>query len=256
MLLTELLVKPGSLWRRVDVVASTGSTNADLAQKARHGAESGSVLVTGFQSAGRGRLGRSWVAPAESSIALSLLVRPDQVASWRWTWLPLLTGLAVVEGLRRAADVPAMLKWPNDVLVRERKLAGILAERVETPSGPACVVGIGLNVSLAEDELPVPTATSLQLAGAATTNRNTLIATILRAFALIYQQWESSDDDAAFGAAYIARCATIGRQVKVVLAADSEVTGTAEAIDGDGRLVVRTAAGRRTFGAADIVHLR
>ncbi len=257
--LSRELVRPGSLWQAVEVVAHTGSTNTDLAQRARSGAVAGSVLVTDFQSAGKGRQGRSWVAPRGANVAMSVLLRPD-VETARWTWLPLLAGLAVVEGVRRAANVPAVLKWPNDVLVGERKLCGILAERVETPSGPACVVGIGLNVWLAAEELPVPTATSLALLaadrGERPPSRNLLIATVLAAFELIVRRWEVLEDDTLFAASYLQRCETVGRRVQVHLAENTTVEGVAEAIDHDGRLVVRTAAGLRTFSAGDVVHLR
>src|SRR5215207_2696267 len=92
--LRRQLIRPGGLWRRVDHVSDTGSTNADLAAAARAGtAEPGTVLVADYQSAGRGRLGRTWTAPPGSSIAMSVLVRPDGVVPERWTWLPLLTGL-------------------------------------------------------------------------------------------------------------------------------------------------------------------
>ena len=124
----------------------------------------GTVLITDYQSAGRGRQGRTWTAPPGSGIAMSILVRPEGIDPARWTWLSLLAGLAVSDGIRRTADLPAVLKWPNDVLVAERKVCGILSERVDTSLGAACVVGIGINVGLAEDQLPVPTATSLAIA--------------------------------------------------------------------------------------------
>jgi BirA family biotin operon repressor/biotin-[acetyl-CoA-carboxylase] ligase len=256
------LVRSGGLWSEVDVVDRTGSTNADLAERARRGAPSGAVLVTDYQDAGRGRQGRSWVAPRGSSIAVSVLLRPRDVDPARWTWLPLLAGLAVAEGLRRAADVPALLKWPNDVLVDGLKVCGILAERVETPDGPACVVGMGVNVWLSADELPVPTATSLALLaearspGSRPPSRNLLIATILAAFELIYERWEVLEDDSLFAASYLKRCDTIGRPVRILLAGDVTVEGVAEALDHDGRLIVRTPTGTQTFGAGDVVHLR
>ena len=257
--LSRELVRPGGLWQAVEVVAQTGSTNSDLAQRARSGATAGSVLVTDFQSAGKGRQGRSWVAPRGTNIAMSVLLRPD-VEPARWSWLPLLAGLAVVEGVRRTADVPAVLKWPNDVLVGERKLCGILAERVETPQGPACVVGLGLNVWLAAEELPVPTATSLALLagerGGQPPSRTMVIATVLAALELIVGRWEVLEDDSMFAAAYLQRCETVGRRVRVHLAGDTTVEGVAEAVDHDGRLVVRTTSGLRTFSAGDVVHLR
>ncbi|MET1005878.1 MAG: biotin--[acetyl-CoA-carboxylase] ligase, partial [Propionibacteriaceae bacterium] len=138
-----------------------------------------------------------------------------------------------------------------------RKICGILAERVETPTGPACVIGMGLNVHLTEDQLPVPTATSLAVLNPSrVAGRNPLITTILRAFEAIYAEWETSDDDTDFAVSYVKRCDTIGRRVRVTLAGDRVTEGVAEAIDRDGRLVVRTEAGLETFGAGDVVHLR
>jgi BirA family biotin operon repressor/biotin-[acetyl-CoA-carboxylase] ligase len=253
--LTAELVRPGSLWERIDVVSETGSTNADLGARARRGQATGSVLVTGYQSAGRGRHGRQWIAPPGTSVAMSMLVAPHDVAAERWSWLPLLAGLAVVEGLRRIAELDASLKWPNDVVVGERKLCGILAERVDTPHGPACVVGIGINVGLRADQLPVPTATSLALLVDPVPSRSRVVAAVLAAFELLFNPWERLDDDSAFAAAYVARSATIGREVRVEIAG-RVVEGVAEAVDSDGRLVVRTAAGRETFSAGDVTHLR
>ena len=257
--LRELVVDEvdGGLWRQLDVVSRTGSTNADLSTLAASGsAPSGSVLLTTYQSSGRGRLDRTWSAPPGSSLALSMFVLPGDVGWQRWTWLPLICGMAVSEGIRRATGVDTVLKWPNDVMVGDRKLGGILAEQVSTPHGPGCVIGVGINTDLTEDQLPVPWATSLLLAGAVTRNKTSLAATVLRAFALLYQNWQRDFDADALGRAYIARCATIGRQVRVVLSGDESVTGRAVAIDGDGRLVVRTADGTRVFGAGDVVHLR
>ena len=93
------LLEPGALWQSLDVVAETGSTNADLGTRARRGEPAGAVLITDFQSAGRGRLGRTWTAPPGTSIAMSLLVQPHDVAPGRWTWLPLLAGMAVVSAV-------------------------------------------------------------------------------------------------------------------------------------------------------------
>lgn len=253
--LNRELVRPGSLWRQIHVVEETGSTNADLAGLARAGEPAGQVLITNFQSAGRGRQGRTWSAPPGTSIALSLLVRPVDAAATRWTWLPLLAGLAVVEGLSRAVDVLAVLKWPNDVLVVGRKICGVLAERVETPTGPACVIGIGLNVALTEEQLPVPTASSLALVRPGQVPaRQPLIAAILAEFATIFRRWEGGDD--TISARYADQCDTIGRAVRVMLADDRIVEGQAQGIDADGRLLVQTSAGVEVFGAGDVVHLR
>src|SRR4051794_24530360 len=135
--LRQELIRPGGLWQKVDLVAETGSTNADLAARARQGEAAGTVLITDYQSAGRGRQGRTWTVPPGSGIAMSILVRPAAVDPNRWTWLSLLAGLAVSDGVRRTAELSAVLKWPNDVLVAERKVCGILSERVDTVHGPA-----------------------------------------------------------------------------------------------------------------------
>jgi BirA family biotin operon repressor/biotin-[acetyl-CoA-carboxylase] ligase len=253
--LRRQLLTPGSGWQQLDVVAETGSTNADLAERARAGAAPGTVLLTDHQIAGRGRLGRTWTAPPQSSIAMSLLVAPD-VPTPRWTWLPLLAGLAVTEALRRTSAVDAVLKWPNDVLVGGRKICGILAELADTPAGPACVIGVGLNVRLAEAELPVPTATSLALViPDRVPRRDTVVIAILRAFGTIVDAWRLNGDEAAADH-YLHRCVTVGRRVAVLLPDDRTVEGTATGIDPHGRLEVATNGGLQTFGAGDVVHLR
>ena len=144
------LIRPGRLWREITVVETTGSTNADLAARAAQGAPEGTVLAAEEQLAGRGRMGRQWVSPARSAVMVSVLLRPAAIAPAQRGWLPLLAGVAAATAVRQSAGVPAVLKWPNDLLVGERKLAGILAEQ----SGDAVVVGLGLNVSATEAELP------------------------------------------------------------------------------------------------------
>nr|MDT0664889.1 biotin--[acetyl-CoA-carboxylase] ligase [Micromonospora sp. DSM 115978] len=145
---------------QVQVVAETGSTNSDLAAAARSGAPAGSVLVAEQQTAGRGRLDRRWVAPPGTGLTFSVLLRPD-VPAGSLSWLPMVVGAALVEPLRTQFGLAAVLKWPNDVLVEERKLAGVLVEVVPAPGQrSAVVVGIGLNVAAGRDELP-PGATSV-----------------------------------------------------------------------------------------------
>jgi BirA family transcriptional regulator, biotin operon repressor / biotin---[acetyl-CoA-carboxylase] ligase len=259
--LRQELIRPGGFWQKVDLVPETGSTNADLAARARQDEVSGTVLITDYQSAGRGRQGRTWTAPPGSGIAMSILVRPDGIDPSRWSWLSLLAGLAVSDGVRRAADLPAVLKWPNDVLVADRKMCGILSERVDTSQGPACVVGIGINVGLEEDQLPVPSATSLAIAagrfGVPSPSRTAVIATVLAAFDLLYGRWEAQrGNDASLAALYAERCDTIGRRVRVLLSDQRNVEGIADRIDAVGRLVVRTTSGSSVHGAGDVVHLQ
>jgi BirA family biotin operon repressor/biotin-[acetyl-CoA-carboxylase] ligase len=246
------------MWSDLQVVAALPSTNAELARQARAGAPPGTVLVAEHQTAGRGRLGRSWSSPPRAGLTLSLLVRPDGVPAGRWPWLPLLAGVAVAETLRRTAEVEAAVKWPNDVLVGERKVAGILLERVDGPAGPAAVVGVGLNVSAGREELPAARATSLVLAGGAVTDRSVLLRALLRMFASLYAEWLRTGGDPAAGLAdaYARRCTTLGRTVTVVLPDGQRLVGLARAVDEAGRLVVEVADEVRTFSAGDVTHLR
>jgi len=253
------LLRPGALWTALDVVESTGSTNTDLAARAADLTE-GTVLVAEEQTAGRGRLERTWTAPARSGLFFSVYLTPGDVPAERWGWLPLLTGVAAATGLARAAGVDMALKWPNDLLVtvdgEERKTGGILAER----AGDGVVIGIGLNVSLRADELPAPTAASLALAGAVSTDRETLLRGVLRSLEHWYGLWRDADGDAAASGlqeAYAAGCATLGRTVRAQLPGDRTLTGEAVAVDGDGRIVLATGDGlREPVSAGDIVHLR
>lgn len=251
--LTATLVRPGSVWAHVTTLATTGSTNADLAVAARDGAASGTVLVADHQSTGRGRFARVWEAPPGTSLAISALLRPPAaIDARRWLWLPLVTGLAVADGLRAATGVDVELKWPNDVLVDGRKLCGILAERVDSAHGPAAVLGMGINTTLAEHELPVPTATSLALAGA-TVDAGAVAAGVLNALGSWYTRWLAADD---LRAEYAARCSSVGRRVRVQLSADEFVEGWGSGVDADGCLLVSVAGGERAFAAGDVVHLR
>jgi BirA family biotin operon repressor/biotin-[acetyl-CoA-carboxylase] ligase len=256
------LVREGGLWREVEVVQRTGSTNSDLVALAEAGkAGEGSVLVAEEQTAGRGRLDRQWTAPARSGLFFSVLLTPSEVPVARWGWLPLLTGVAVATGLARAAGVDTALKWPNDLLVsiggEERKAGGILAERA---GDHGVVVGVGINVTLRENELPVPTAGSVALAGAVSTDRDPLLRAALRSLEEWYRRWRDAGGDPAESGlqeTYAAGCATLGRTVRAELPGDRSIVGEAVAVDGDGRLVIATEDGvQEPVGAGDIVHLR
>jgi BirA family biotin operon repressor/biotin-[acetyl-CoA-carboxylase] ligase len=181
-----------------------------------------------------------------------VLLRPVVPAPW-WGGLPLLAGGALAESVSRAAGVTAGLKWPNDLLVDDRKCAGILAEAL---SG-AVVLGIGLNVTLRAEELPTPQATSLALAGARTTDRAALLVALLRRLAEWYERWRAAEGDAEASGlrrAYLESCVTVGLPVRVSLPDGAAVTGTAETVDTDGRLVLRTPQRRHALAAGDVVH--
>lgn len=268
--LQQALTGPHGPWAQLEVVASTGSTNDDLAERTRRspGEElpHGSVLVAEHQSTGRGRLGRTWSAPPRSSLAVSVLVRPG-VALGRWSWLPLLTGVAVADAVTQVCGLPARLKWPNDVLVptsaageSHAKLGGVLAEVVATPEGAAAVLGVGLNVSLTTAELPTAAATSLLLAGSATLDRDVVLRAYLRALARRYRDWAAADGNpraSGLAAAYRETCATIGQRVRLQLPGGAEQVGLADGVDDEGRLLLLGDDGTVVAHAAgDVVHLR
>jgi BirA family biotin operon repressor/biotin-[acetyl-CoA-carboxylase] ligase len=175
--------------------------------------------------------------------------------------LPLLAGVALVEAVRRLSEVDAVLKWPNDLMLRqdgeERKCAGILAESLP---GEAVVVGFGLNVTLRAHELPRPDATSLALAGAACTDRDPLLRALLRSFESWYGRWRQhagDPEESGLRTAYGVHCGTLGRRVRVQLPGDRQLVGLAEEIDGDGRLIVAPDSGdREPLAAGDVVYLR
>lgn len=234
------------------------STNAEAARRARSGAGEGLVVVADHQTAGRGRLDRTWVTPAGAALTFSVVLAPEVPAA-RWPWLPLLTGVAVVTGVRRSLGTTGTLKWPNDVLVDGLKVAGILVERVETDHGPVAVVGVGLNVSQTPEELPVETATSLAVAaGGGEPDRTALLGHVLAALGDGYDAWRSAGGDAgAVRSTYLAVCSTVGSEVRVQLPGGGTLEGTATGVDPDGRLEVVDASGRRTvLGAGDVVHVR
>ena len=253
--LRDALGAPGGFWHDLRVVGETGSTNADLLAAARTGAGEGAVLAADSQSAGRGRLGRSWASPPGTSLSFSVLFRPTAVPAAARAWVPLLTGVAVAAAVRGEAAVDARLKWPNDVMVRGGKLAGILAEQ----AGDAIVVGIGINVTVGRDDLPVPGATSLALEGAASTDRERLLAAALGQLGRWYLEWKGEAGDAdrsGLRPEYLRRCATVGQQVRVSLPGGTAITGEAVDVDRAGRLVVSSAGGLVPVSAGDVVHVR
>jgi BirA family biotin operon repressor/biotin-[acetyl-CoA-carboxylase] ligase len=253
-------------------VAQTGSTNADVVGSARAGAAEGLVRIAESQRAGRGRLDRTWQAPARSGLTMSVLLRPA-VPNTRLGWLPLLAGVAVVQACAQLTDVDAALKWPNDLLVRQSadaggwgKCGGILAETVPPAEAMdmAVVVGIGINVTQVAEELPEPQdplahpPTSLALAGAAA-DREALAIAVLERIAEWYRRWVTLAGDpvtSGLAEAYRAICLTIGRDVTVSLPGAGSLAGRVSGVDDDGRLVVVTPTGPQALAAGDVAHLR
>lgn len=267
------LLAPGGPLARCEIVAETGSTNTELLARLRAdpGWADGGLLVAEHQQAGRGRAGHTWTTPPRAALMLSLAVRPG-VPAEHWGWLPLLTGLAVVRALRATTGLPAMLKWPNDVLVpaadgadlpewgTDRKLVGILAEVAPADADPAVVLGIGVNVSQRADELPVPSAISLRVAGATDLDREPLLLAIVGEVTGVLDRWRAHGGDVAAAGldrAVAEVCRTLGTTVRATLPDGTELHGVAERIAADGALAVRDADGaEHLLLAGDVRHVR
>jgi|SRR5438067_1401729 len=251
-------------YRVIDVVSSTGSTNADLRKAAAEGAEDRTVLIAGEQTAGVGRRSRHWSSPEGAGTYLSVLLKPHEVGFAEAGTLAIVGGLSVMD-LAREIGADAGLKWPNDVLAGpdRGKCAGILAEAI-AGEGLAIVLGIGINVlPLGPGVEPGPGGlqpTSLAEAGARTTDRTEIIMILLKAFAERESRWRAAGGNlgrAGLLADYRAWCETLGRQVRVELPGDTTLVGTAVDIDSSGQLIVETGDGRRqSVFAGDVVHLR
>ncbi len=250
------LIGPDRALRSVEVVDSTGSTNADLLSRHRAGADiDGVVLVAEHQSAGRGRNGRSWSTPPRSQIAVSVGLGVAGLAPAAWGWLPLLTGVAVVDAVAATTGIEPGLKWPNDILVGEHKLGGILAE-VAAPD-PVVVIGLGLNVSLRADEAPDGRATSLLMLGSTMIDRSALLGAVLAEWTARIDRWRVlGGDDPALADDYRRRSVTLGTRVRALLPGGREVIGTATDIDPTGQLQIDTGRETVPVAAGDITHLR
>lgn len=265
LVLREQLVAPNGPYAALDVVDSTGSTNADLLAAAADGAADRTVLVAGEQTAGRGRRDRTWVSPPGTGVYLSVLVRPSTVPAERLGTLALVAGLALMHAATETAGVDATLKWPNDLLVGpdRAKAAGVLSEVVPDAAGQAAVVGVGFNVTaLPEGAEPGPGGLvpgSFADAGAKVTDRTELTASFLRAFQELEAVWRLNDGDVERSgvlSGYREACGSIGQRVRAELP-DGALTGVAVDVDPTGRLLIKLDDGTpKAVSAGDVVHLK
>ncbi len=271
--LRELLLAPAGPLARLDVVGATASTNDDVVAALHTEPDAwphASLLVAEHQTSGHGRAGRTWTTPAHAALTCTFVARPESGPA-TYGWLPLLAGLGAVRALRATAGVRAVLKWPNDVLVElgdrvepldgwgtARKVAGVLAQAV--PQVPAVAVGIGVNVGQRAEELPVPWATSLVLAGAREADRGSVLVALVGALDEVARRWVEHDGDAAAAGLVdevASVCSTVGARVRVELPGGQVVEGSATGLGPDGALLVRDDAGdvRRVL-AGDVAHVR
>lgn len=251
-------------WPPVTHVAETSSTNSDATHAAMAGAAAWSIYVADHQTAGRGRVGRSWQAPARSSLLASIVLRPPStVPHDLFGWVPLLMGMAITRAVR-SLEVPARLKWPNDVVITSgevdglRKIAGVLAES-HLNGSPVLVAGFGVNVSMTEDQLPVEAATSLSILGESQTDRGRLLVSIMAELLPLWDAWVRARGDAArvgIREEYEALSVVVGRQVRVSLPTGEELRGTGLGVDEFGHLRVAAHGSERIVSAGDVVHVR
>ncbi|MDP8937337.1 MAG: biotin--[acetyl-CoA-carboxylase] ligase [Actinomycetota bacterium] len=239
------LALAGTRFTDVRHMATVESTNGAVAALARQGAPEGVVVVADHQTAGRGRRGRTWDAPAGSSLLVSVLLRPPAADAHL---AGMATALAAVQACAEVAGVAVALKWPNDLVLGDRKLGGILGEVVTAGDRAAVVVGLGLNVDW-DAPLP-PGAIDLRSATGAVVDRAKLLVALLRAL-----EERCRQPAARILTEYRSRCVTLGRPVRVELGRLA-VSGTATAVDEQGRLVVDAGRERRVIAAGEVIHLR
>ena len=236
-----------SRYWRVSVVEVTGSTQDDLFELASSGtAIPKTILASEFQSSGRGRLDRTFEAAAHSALTFSIYIEP-KVVKEEWSFLTLLAGLSVHEALHALdPQTEVGIKWPNDLLIGEKKFAGLIAQA----TAKGVVLGIGINVGMTPQELPVENATSLAIEEFGELDRNVILAAIINHFEINLEMWEN---DKSFLAEYRSASKTIGSEVEVTLPGGEVIRSKAIGISDNGALVLENGS-EVTVG--DVVHLR
>lgn len=227
----------------VDLTASTQSDLAELVNASV--AKSGEVIAAEYQSNGRGRLDRTFEAPPQSALLFSFYIAPKRAVS-DWGFISFLAALAMREVITDQLAEKVNLKWPNDILIGDKKVAGLLAQQI----GEGVIVGIGLNVAMSTDELPVPTATSLLLADSNLLDRNLILSAFLNHFENLFKEWDSGGD---FLEKYRQVCSTLGRQVRVEVLGRDSIEGEAVSITAQGVLILKDGT---EVNVGDVVHLR
>lgn len=272
----------GTAWTRIESHDRVGSTNT----LAREDPVPWRVVLADVQDSGRGRLARRWEAPTMSSIAVSVVLPlPERTSAWGWQ--PLLVGVAMCDALRSVGLCSARLKWPNDVVAAlvdgaaagtaggvaelaaddaagmakiaedaEGKVCGVLCESLPAAAGPVAVAGAGVNVDQYAGELPVPTAASLRTLGYPGVPREQVVAAYLNGLARLQARWLAGGFEAGLRQAYLERCSTLGRVMRISTGSGLPHAGRAVDVDAQGRLVLRQDGIDRAFAAGDVDHVR
>jgi BirA family biotin operon repressor/biotin-[acetyl-CoA-carboxylase] ligase len=236
---------------------SLPSTNTELAQRASEGAAEGLAIVADEQTAGRGRLQRAWSSPKGAGLYFSILLRPT-IAPDLWPLITLMAALAVGDALSEACDVNTDIKWPNDLLSGERKICGILAEAIETPTGRAVVLGIGINLTpQAFPEELKTVATSVSEATGQPPERETILAALLRALSRWYSLLHEPGGPEKIVAAWSSRSTYATGRLVQVSNGDEVWQGTTCGVEDDGALRLNTRNGEmKLVRAGDVYSLR
>jgi BirA family biotin operon repressor/biotin-[acetyl-CoA-carboxylase] ligase len=235
-----------SQYWRVSVVDLTTSTQIDLADLANAGlATKGDVIAAEFQSGGRGRLDRKFEAPAGSALLFSFYITPKRSRS-DWAFLSHLAALCMSEIISNDLNIAVSLKWPNDILIADKKVCGLIAQA----TADGIVIGIGLNVGMTLAEIPVATATSLAIAESDQLDRNQILIQFLERFSLRFLDWDAGRD---FIDEYSKVSATLGCDVQIEVAGRENRIGFAQSITASGALIL---ADGFEVNVGDVVHLR
>jgi BirA family transcriptional regulator, biotin operon repressor / biotin---[acetyl-CoA-carboxylase] ligase len=235
---------------------SLPSTNTELARLASEGAGEGLSIVANEQTAGRGRLQRAWSSPKGAGLYFSILLQPA-IPLDQWPLITFVAALAVGDALSEACDVNTDIKWPNDLLSGERKICGILAEAVETPSGRAVILGIGIN--LTPDAYPAElseVATSVADAAGRAPERESLLAALVQALARWYSLLHEVDGAEKIVAAWSSRSSYASGKPVQVANGEEVWQGITRGVERDGALRLETADGVKLVRAGDVNRIR
>ena len=250
------------LGRRIELFDCLPSTNREAAQLAQAEVEHGTVVVADSQTAGRGRLSRTWFSPPGANLYCSIILRvmrpPERLTEWL-SWLPLISALAAAEAIEQVSSIHVSVKWPNDLLISERKVGGILCESgTGSRSDPFQIIGIGINVNVDHEDWPadlLDSATSIWQERKIVVDRNRLLAQLLIELEQCVDELAIHGTD-RIALAYSQRCSTIGHTIQATLATGAVLIGLAEGIGQDGSLRVRPQAAQPGSGTPEVVHLR
>jgi BirA family biotin operon repressor/biotin-[acetyl-CoA-carboxylase] ligase len=242
---------------RVQRYESLPSTNSELARLALEGAAEGLCIVADEQTAGRGRLQRQWLSPSGSGLYFSILLKPD-IEQRVWPLITLMAAVAVHDALRKICEVEFDIKWPNDIIIRDKKVCGILAETIETDDGRAVVLGIGIN--LAPTALPVElrgTAISIEEATGIVVDRDVILPTLIEKLAQYYELLQTTHGDSQILNEWCSRSTYAGGKLVRVSASNEFIHGFTRGLEADGALRVETREGEiKVVRAGDVIQVR